>query len=99
MSGMRGPAGSLSFRQHSSRGHRGTQASPPQQVSGQEEETVTLQQKHYFEAEIFGENSESVAKSTENSKTAVSEQSFERLLAKFKRTKMEQLAEEKFCIS
>jgi len=32
LSGMGGPAGSLSSRQHSSRGHRGTQAPPPRQA-------------------------------------------------------------------
>jgi len=38
---MGGPAGSLRSRQHSSRGHRGTQAPPPRQGSSQEENTVT----------------------------------------------------------
>jgi len=32
---MGGPAGSLRSRQHSSRGHRGTQAPPPRQGSSQ----------------------------------------------------------------
>jgi len=36
LSGMGGSAGSLRSRQHSSKGHRGTQAPPPRQGSSQE---------------------------------------------------------------
>ena len=42
---MGGPAGSLRSRQHSSRGHRGTQASPPRQGSSQEKRRFLLHLK------------------------------------------------------
>ena len=39
---MGGPAGSLRSRQHSSRGHRGTQAPPPRQRISQERTTEVI---------------------------------------------------------